>query len=284
MTKIKIVTDSAALIQPEEAAKYDITVVPLTVMIDGTMYQDGVTISREEFALRAQEAKGLPTTSQPPLGAFTEVYERLAQDGEDVAIISIHLTKGLSGTFDAAQQAARMVNADVTVVDSDFIDRSEAFQVLTAAELAQTGASKEAILAAIDDVRKRTDLYLTVSELDNLVAGGRLSKTAGFVAGLMNIHVGAHVQSGNINVEAKGRGPKATKKYLAQAIDKVAQNPAGVKRVDIAHTSIPRKAHQLAAVLKQRFPGVTVRVLQTSPTVTTHTGPGAFGVSFEFNA
>lgn len=281
MAKVKIVTDSAALISSEEAEKLDITVVPLTVMVDGKIHQDNVTITREEFMTQMAAADNLPTTSQPSLGVFTDAYESVA--GDDIEIVSIHLSKGLSGTANAAEQAARMVNADITVVDSDFIDRAEAFQVLAAAEVAANGGSKEEVLAAIKDAHDKTELYLTIADLHNLVAGGRLSKTAGFVAGLINIQIGAHVVEGNINVEVKGRGAKSTKKYLNGVLEEMKAVEAGIKAAHISHADALEKADAFAEELKAAFPDATITVGQTSPTVSTHTGPGALGFSYITN-
>ena len=156
MAQVKIVTDSTAMLTAEEVSQYDVKVVPLGIMIDGTVYQDGVTLSPVEFMDKMAAAENLPQTSQPSLGVFTEVYESLV--GDDVQIISIHLTKGLSGTADAARQAAMMVDGDITVLDSDFIDRALGFQVLAAAKMAAEGASKEEILAEIKRVHDNTQL------------------------------------------------------------------------------------------------------------------------------
>jgi len=281
MANVKIVTDSAALILPEEAAKYGITIVPLTVMVDGKIYQDNVTITRDEFMEKMAESENLPTTSQPSLGVFTDAYESIAEEG--VEIISIHLSKGLSGTANAAEQAARMVNADITVIDSDFIDRAEGFQVLAAAEVAANGGTKEEVLAAIKETHDKTQLYLTIADLQNLVAGGRLSKTAGFVAGLINIQIGAHVVEGNINVEVKGRGAKSIKKYLNGVLDQMKTVEAGIKAAHVSHAGALDKAEALAEEVKSAFPDAAVTISQTSPTVSTHTGQGALGFSYLTN-
>ena len=198
MAQVKIVTDSTAMLLPDEIEKYDIKVIPLTITIDDVTYQDGITISPVEFMDKMAASKNLPQTSQPALGVFTEIYEPLVADGSSV--ISIHLTKGLSGSVDAARQAAMMVDVDVTVIDSDLIDRSLGMVVLAAAEKAATGASRDEVLAEINAVKAKTEQYVLVSKLDNLVAGGRLSKTAGLLAGMLNIRIGAHVVKGNINV------------------------------------------------------------------------------------
>ncbi|MCT0954874.1 DegV family protein [Weissella cibaria] len=280
MAQVKIVTDSTAMLTPEEAAEFDVKIVPLSITIDGTSYQDGVTLSRVEFMDKMAEAKNLPQTSQPALGYFTEVYESIMAADPETQIISIHLTKGLSGTADAARQAALMVEGDITTLDSEFIDRAEGFQVLAAAKLAAAGASKEAVLAEIQRVRDNTQLYLTVSNLDNLVAGGRLSKTAGFIAGVLNIKVGAHIEQGNINVEVKGRGAKSTKAYLKKIVDQMQAAPNGVAAIGISHAGIPVEAQELADKVNEVFPDVKIVVQQTSPTVSTHTGAGAIGFSY----
>lgn len=280
MAQVKIVTDSTAMLTPEEAAEFDVKIVPLSITIDGTSYQDGVTLSRVEFMDKMAEAKNLPQTSQPALGYFTEVYESIMAADPETQIISIHLTKGLSGTADAARQAALMVEGDITTLDSEFIDRAEGFQVLAAAKLAAAGASKEAVLAEILRVRDNTQLYLTVSNLDNLVAGGRLSKTAGFIAGVLNIKVGAHIEQGNINVEVKGRGAKSTKAYLKKIVEQMQAAPNGVAAIGISHAGIPVEAQELADKVNEVFPDVKIVVQQTSPTVSTHTGAGAIGFSY----
>lgn len=280
MAQVKIVTDSTAMLTPEEAAELDVKIVPLSITIDGTSYQDGVTLSRVEFMDKMAEAKNLPQTSQPALGYFTEVYESIMAADPETQIISIHLTKGLSGTADAARQAALMVEGDITTLDSEFIDRAEGFQVLAAAKLAAAGASKETVLAEIQRVRDNTQLYLTVSNLDNLVAGGRLSKTAGFIAGVLNIKVGAHIEQGNINVEVKGRGAKSTKAYLKKIVEQMQAAPNGVAAIGISHAGIPVEAQELADKVNEIFPDVKIVVQQTSPTVSTHTGAGAIGFSY----
>lgn len=149
---IKIVTDSTITVEPELIEKYGITIVPLAILIDGVLYQD-TDLSAAQFMSKMKVSKNLPKTSQPPVGVFSEVYDQLAEDGSQ--IISIHLTKALSGTVEAARQGAMLSNADVTVIDSDFIDQGLKFQVIEAAKLAAEGATKEEILAAIEKTKKK---------------------------------------------------------------------------------------------------------------------------------
>lgn len=281
MAQVKIVTDSTAMLLPDEIEKYDIKVIPLTITIDDVTYQDGITISPVEFMDKMATSKNLPQTSQPALGVFTEIYEPLVADGSSV--ISIHLTKGLSGSVDAARQAAMMVDGDVTVVDSDLIDRSLGMVVLAAAEKAATGATRDEVLAEINAVKAKTEQYVLVSKLDNLVAGGRLSKTAGLLAGMLNIRIGAHVVKGNINVETKGRGVKSTKAYLRKIIEILQAAPNGVHAIGISTVGIPDKREALGEQLRKLFPGVEIVLQQTTPVVATHTGDDAIGFSYRLN-
>ncbi|WP_258088881.1 DegV family protein [Weissella fangxianensis] len=281
MAQVKIVTDSTAMLLPDEIKKFDIKIIPLTITIDDVTYQDGITISPVEFMDKMAASKNLPQTSQPALGVFTEIYEPLVADGSSV--ISIHLTKGLSGSVDAARQAAMMVDGDVTVIDSDLIDRSLGMVVLAAAEKAATGATRDEVLAEINAVKAKTEQYVLMSKLDNLVAGGRLSKTAGLLAGMLNIRIGAHVVKGNINVETKGRGVKSTKAYLRKIIEILQAAPNGVRAIGISTAGIPDKREALGEQLRKLFPGVEIILQQTTPVVATHTGDDAIGFSYRLN-
>ena len=277
MTKVKIITDSTARLTPEEVAQYDISVVPLTVMIDGTVYHDGVSITPSEFIEKMAASKNLPTTSQPSLGAFTEVYETVP---EDVEVLSLHLTHHLSGTVQAAEQAARLVPHDIVVRDSNYIDRALAAQVLVAGRMAQAGASRDEILAELQRVEDNTELYLTVTTLKNLVAGGRLSKASGLIGTLLDIKLGAHVPLGKITMEVKGRGKKTIKGYQDLIFERMHAEPNGIAVIGISHADAAEEAEQLAARARDEFPEAIVDIAEPTPIESTHAGPGAMGISY----
>ncbi|WP_270310200.1 DegV family protein [Weissella cibaria] len=277
MTKVKIITDSTARLTPEEVAQYDISVVPLTVMIDGTVYHDGVSITPSEFIEKMAASKNLPTTSQPSLGAFTEVYETVP---EDVEVLSLHLTHHLSGTVQAAEQAARLVPHDIVVRDSNYIDRALAAQVLVAGRMSQAGASRDEILAELQRVEDNTELYLTVTTLKNLVAGGRLSKASGLIGTLLDIKLGAHVPLGKITMEVKGRGKKTIKGYQDLIFERMHAEPNGIAVIGISHADAAEEAEQLAARARDEFPEAIVDIAETTPIESTHAGPGAMGISY----
>jgi len=211
MTKIKIVTDSSVTIEPEVAKELDITIVPLSVMVDGVVYSDA-DLEEGEFLRLMQSSRNLPKTSQPPVGVFADVFEHLAEDGAQ--IISIHMSHALSGTVEAARQGATLANADVTVVDSSFTDQAMKFQVTEAAKLAKEGASLEEILAKIEEVKEKTELYIGLSTLENLVKGGRIGRVSGLISSLLNIRVIMQMKDHQLEPIVKGRGAKTFKKWL----------------------------------------------------------------------
>ena len=162
MSKIKIVTDSSITIEPDVVEALDITVVPLSVMIDGQLFSDADLKDEGKFLALMQAGHHLPKTSQPPVGLFAEVYEGLVANGAE-QIVSIHLTHALSGTLEASRQGAMIAGVDATVIDSGFTDQAMKFQVVEAAKLAKQGASLETILDRVEEIRQKTELYIGVS-------------------------------------------------------------------------------------------------------------------------
>jgi len=162
MSNIRIVTDSAVALTPEEIQKYEITVVPLTVQIDGVVYEDGVTLQREAFLEQMAVSQNLPQTSQPSIGKFQAAYEDIRIHYPDAEILSIHLSSGLSGTVHAAEQAAALTSAEITTFDTLNADRSQAFQVLVAAKMAQLDLLNQIIQESLSFQASMmfTDYYL----------------------------------------------------------------------------------------------------------------------------
>ena len=128
MAKIKIVCDSSAGLTAEEIEKYQITIIPLTVMIDGKVYTERETITNDQFPEMMQAAKELPKTSQPPIGKFVEAFDRLGEDGSEVLCVT--MMASISGTVHAAEQAAQMTKTKVKVVDCHETDRAMPFKSL----------------------------------------------------------------------------------------------------------------------------------------------------------
>ncbi len=277
MANVKIVTDSSAGLTEEEIEQHHINIVPLSVMIDGTVYVERETITNEQFMEKMVAAKTLPKTSQPPLGKFVDLFDELGKDGSEVVCIT--MMASISGTVDAARQAAQLSNTTVTIVDSQTTDRGLAFQVLAAAEAAENGATSEAIVAKTIEVRDHSRLFMGVIKLDNLVAGGRISRAVGLVSNLLNIKIGLEVIDGKIEVTTKGRGMKTISKFLETAYSEM-QKAGHIVSVGISHAGAPETAEQIADRVRELFPNVPIVVRQTVPIIATHAGQGAFALMY----
>ena len=276
MTKIKIVTDSSVTIEPEVAKELDITIVPLSVMVDGVVYSDA-DLEEGEFLRLMQSSRNLPKTSQPPVGVFADVFEQLAEDGAQ--IISIHMSHALSGTVEAARQGATLANADVTVVDSSFTDQAMKFQVTEAAKLAKEGISLEEILTKIEEVKEKTELYIGLSTLENLVKGGRIGRVSGLISSLLNIRVIMQMKDHQLEPIVKGRGAKTFKKWLDDLTASL-QNKQ-VAEIGISYAGGPEFAQEMKESL-QPYVKKPISVLETGSIIQTHTGENAWAVLIRY--
>ncbi|WML53795.1 DegV family protein [Neobacillus sp. PS3-12] len=281
MNKIKIVTDSTMDMSEETLLKYEneIDVVPLSVTINGETFLDRVQLSPADFINRMRSANELPKTSQPSPGAFLEVYNRLGAEGYDV--ISIHMTGKMSGTVRSAEAAARMANANVTVIDSQFVSKALSFQVIEAAEMAKQGNGRDEIVSRLEAIQKNTRLYVMVDTLENLVKGGRIGKGKAFLGSLMNIKPIASLEGAEYHPVAKVRSYSQVIKYLVNQFMEDVKG-ATIKRVGIAHA----ESFELAVKIKDRIIELTgfneIEIDYTNSIVSTHTGPGAIALMYLF--
>lgn len=279
MTKIKIVTDSSVTIEPELVKQLDITIVPLSVMIDNVVYSDADLKEEGKFLQLMQESKNLPKTSQPPVGVFAETFEDLSKDGSQ--ILAIHMSHALSGTVEAARQGASLSTADVTVLDSSFTDQALKFQVVEAAKLAQEGKELEEILFHVEDVKNHTELYIGVSTLENLVKGGRIGRVTGLLSSLLNIRVVMQMKDHELQPIVKGRGAKTFKKWLDDLITSLSER--SVAEIGISYSGSADWAKEMKETL-QAYVEKPISVLETGSIIQTHTGENAWAILVRYNS
>lgn len=278
MSRIIIVTDSTADLTEQEIQDFNIHVVPLNITIQEEHYLDGETITKEEFKNKMIASSELPMTAQPSIGRFVELYDELGKDGSE--IISIHLMNSISGTVNAARQAADITESTVTVVDSDFTSRSMGIIVREAANAAKEGKSAEEVLEVIESTRQRTKLYLTVLNLDNLIKGGRISRVMGAFSNLLNIKLFLEVINGKIEIVQKGRGLKSLQKKYDEVFEEMKACPNGIQEIGIMHAGLNEFNQSQIDTLRQLFPDAKFTIVMTSPIIMSHTGVDAMAVTY----
>lgn len=278
MSRVYIVTDSTADLTEEEVKQFEISIVPMNISIDDENYIDGVTITKEEFKEKMIASAELPKTAQPSIGRFVEVYDELGKNGDSV--ISIQMMRSISGTVDAARQAADITETNVTVVDSDFTSRSMGMIVKEAAKAAQDGKTVEEILEIIEDAKNRTTLYLTVVKLDNLIKGGRISQLMGMFSNLLNIKLFLQVINGKIEIIQKGRGLKSLQKKYDEIFEQMKSAPNGIQEIGIMHAGLSDFNEGNIARVRELFPDVPLTIVTTSPIIMSHTGVDAMAITY----
>ncbi|CAM4232299.1 hypothetical protein BAMA_05985 [Bacillus manliponensis] len=277
MQKIKIVTDSTADLSQEVIEKYDIHVIPLSISVNGKTYLDRVDLQPDEFLEEMQKSSELPKTSQPAVGSFVEMYDRLGKDGSQV--LSIHLSGNLSGSVATANSAATMTDTKVTVVDSTFLSHAIAYQVIEAAKMVKEDRPLEDILKRIEDVRKNTRLFVVVDTLDNLVKGGRIGKGKALIGSLLNIKPIAEIAEGVYNPVTKVRSQGQIVKTLMKIFE---EDIAGktVKAVGVPHAKALPIAEKMKEAIEKISGFTDTEIFYTTPVISTHTGVGAVGFSY----
>jgi DegV family protein with EDD domain len=268
------------LLPPEQLAELDVHVVPLVVSLDGQSYREDVDIRSDEFYDLLAMSDGLPTTSQPSLGDFAETYRRLAADDPD--ILSIHMTSGLSGTFNAAQAAGRLVpEANITFVDTKTLSAAAGWQVEAAARALKASWPLKQILALLERISAASDSAYTLQELKYLIHGGRISHMKGLIASMLNLKplIGVEKLNGTYIQLGQARSFKAAVNGLVDRI--AALHPEGsALRVQVLHSRNPQGADLLRELVDRRFDCSWLPVGPMSLVLGAHTGPSMVGIAY----
>jgi DegV family protein with EDD domain len=269
--RFAVVTDSTADVSTPRAAAANIAVVPLLVTIGEQTYLDG-DLSQAEFFARMNAAPSLPTTSQPPIGAFVDAYERALQSVDEV--LSIHISSKLSGTFESARQAAERFAGKVHVFDSFNLSWGLAWQVMDAVDAAAAGMSASAALERLSDVRDQVRLLVGLDELDNLAKGGRIGRVGAFLGSLLDLKVTLTVAPDGAFVPlGRSRGEKAAMKdTLAWVAKEMGSSTAG--RFAVGHALSDERACWLAGKIQERWEATELVIYEAGSVIATHTGTG----------
>lgn len=280
MGRIAFVTDSTAGVPADQVKQHNITVVPLQVIFGTETFRDGIDLTQDEFFTRLKAAKSLPTTSQPSVGDFEEVYKKLLSDDSVDSIISVHLSTGLSGTHNAASQAADHLASSagskkISVIDSQTVYMGEGLMVVNGARAAAQGKDHEEIVQMIEVIKSKVRLLVLVDTLEYLQRGGRIGGAQALLGGLLNIKPILHVHGGRVEPLERVR---TRRKAMERLVEIGAEGTKG-KRVQIAvgHAQAAEDARALAQMTRQKMNIAEEFSSDLGPVISTHTGPGVLG-------
>lgn len=274
---MQIITDSASDIPKELIEEYDILVVPLNIEIDEKNYIDGVEISHYEFYEKMAASHDIPKTSQPSPQSFIDAFkEGLHKYGE---ILSIHLSSKLSGTYDGAMLAKRIVGGNIEVFDTLSGSLGIGLQVLKAAQLAKQGLKIDNIIEKLKEYRDEMKVIVYLEDLENAVKGGRVTKTKEVIANLLNLKPIVHVEEGYVKVLKTVRGKKKAIRSLLTMMEEKNIN-FKERIVGITHCDSLEEALKLKEEIIKKFNPAEVMVTTMGPVIGTHAGIGGLLVCF----
>lgn len=278
MSRIAVVTDSAAALPVELVEKHHIHVVPVLLCWDGQTYRDGVDITPSEVYRRLRQAKSLPTTSAPSVGDFIRVYTRLGQEVE--GIVSIHLSSNLSATYQAARVAGEAVEEVVPVrlVDSGTAAMGQGFAALAAARVAASGADLEEVAREAERVSRRAMVFAMLDTLEYLRRSGRAGRAISLATSVLSIKPILYLDGQGVDVLAKPRTQEKALRVMLEEMEKrVGGRPV---HVAVMHADARVEAEQLRREVAARFNCLELHVTEFTPVMGSVAGPGLVGLAF----
>jgi DegV family protein with EDD domain len=270
---VAIVTDSTADLPRELAASRLVTVVPLTLNLDGQSLLDGVDITPAEFYRKLPRATAHPTTSQPSPGRFAETYAALLANHD--AVVSIHISEKLSGTVASARQAADMTDPKrIHVIDSELVSMSLGLVTLAASAMAGRGEKPEAIETKVLAMRPLVQTYFSVATLEFLRRGGRIGRASALLGSVLQVKPVLCIRDGLVT-------PLERVRTFERALSRIVQLTREVDRgqgvcIIVGHAGAESDAERVSRELEPI--AETLMIQPLGPVVGAHAGPGVVGV------
>jgi len=272
---VKIVTDSLSDITSDTAQELGITVVPLTVSFGQKSFLDRITITTDEFYHRLVNDPAWPTTTQPPPGDFLNVYNKLAEETDEILVVTLSIK--LSGTYESALNAKSLVKKGcrIEVIDSSTVAMGLGLIVIAVAKAAQAGANLDEVADLARRSISRSHLIAYFDTLKYLAKGGRIGKAQGLLGAMLSVKPILTVKDGEMSPLTRLRSKAAGMDYLCNFV-------AGFPHIEglaVEHATTPDDADRLVERLGSLFPAERIYRSTISPVVGTYAGPGAMAVS-----
>lgn len=277
--KIKLTTDSASDLSKALYDRYDITVAPLTVLMDDQPYQDGVNITIQDIYAHVDAGGSLCRTSALNIADYLQLFSPFVEDYD--ALIHVSLGSAFSSSYQNACIAAQEFS-NVYVVDSQNLSSGEGHVVLEAAKMIQEGRlSPEEIVAALNDLTPRVETSFLLDRLDYMVKGGRCSAVAALGATLLHLHPCIEVYQGKMRVGRKYRG-SLTKCLTAYVKDRLeGRDDIILERCFVTHSGIaPEISKTVQDTVAACLPFQEIIETVAGCTITCHCGNNCLGILF----
>ena len=267
---VKIVTDSVSDLPDWIVEDLDITVIPIILRFGSEEFRDNVDLTLDQFYEKLKDSPDFPETSVPPPTVFSDAYDRLAEDTDE--ILCVMLTSRLSGTFNVAAQARKMMKRDcrVEVIDTTLATMAEGFVVMKAAEAAKAGASLDETLEVARKNIPRSEIFCTFDTLEYLKRGGRIGAAQALMGSILKINPLIALKDGVVSAAGRTRS-------RSKAVQKLYDFVAGYRNIEelaVENTVCPEEADELVDRLSDLYPRERIYQSKMTPVIGAHTGPG----------
>ncbi|WP_223701951.1 DegV family protein [Sutcliffiella deserti] len=277
MEKIAWVTDSTAFLDVMLTNHPDVYSIPMNVYFDGEEYLDGVTLSLEDFYTKLISSPIPPKTSQPSVGAFVELYNKLAESYD--RIISVHLSSHLSGTVSSSMQAKDLVEIPVHTVDSKVISFPISAMVKRGIEHYESGSTLEETLDLLNDLSDKCDIYVLIGSLEQLHRSGRMSGVQKLLGSILQIKPIIRIEDGKLSVFEKVRTEKKALSKILGYLEEANANST-IKELFVLCGTNVEQANELVEDLRRKYPHIPINSYPLATSVAVHAGVDTLGISW----
>ena len=277
MNNIKLVCDSLSDIPKELIDKYDIQVVPLTVIFDEKEYIDGIDISKEKFYKMLRSSENIPKTSQCTYIQFRDIFKKYVSQGSD--ILYIGGSSAASGTLQSATMARNDLDGNIYIFDTKNLSIGSGCLVLSAAEMIAKGENIINIIAHLDKIKESLKIFFTVDNLDYLQKGGRISLAKATIGNMLNIKPILSIEEGLVKPVEQVRGKKQVLSKILNLIKENIGTDLSKKRVLLTYGDNKAEIAIFKEKIEKEFIVGEIIIENVSSSICSHTGPGIIGIA-----
>jgi DegV family protein with EDD domain len=276
--RVAIVSDSTSSLSPAMGEQYGVHIMPIYVTFGTQTYRDGVDLGADEFYRLLQHSSQPPTTAQPTVADFVQVYTALAEQVE--AIVSIHASIKMTATADAARAATKALpDVPIHVIDTQTVSMGLGLLAIAAAHAAAAGQDAAQVVEMVERLIPKVNLLFTVNTMEYLYRGGRIGGATALIGTVLNIKPILQIINGQVEPVER---PRTRKRALERLLDLVGTRVGEGKEIHAAvlHCNAAGDAEELAGRVAARFSCRELITSEAGPTIGTHGGPGTVGVVF----
>lgn len=276
MNNIKIICDSLSDVNREYLEKYDIDVVPLTLILDGKEYRDGIDMQPEEFYKILRDENAYPKTSQATYAQFKEVFDKYTKEGKTILYISG--SAAATGTCQSAIMAKNDTEGEIYIYDTNNLTFGAGFFVVRAAEMIEEGKTIDEVFKALDEIKEKYILMFSVDTLEYLKKGGRISSTKATVGSLLNIKPILEVKDGLVSQVGQVRGKKNVLNKMIEYVKEGLGEDLEQDEIYIGYSDDPKETEKLTEIAKEVFKPKKIGYFLVGTCIGAHSGPGVGGI------